>query len=112
MLARLEMPILNGDLPFTWLCWAEMKRADFVRASELWDVQGRESEPPYTVSVATALPYPQGTLGLRAQMITRALGQRPLLVLDQVDHPLYAEQAHGVSMQRVQEIVERALHEA
>jgi len=49
---------------------------------------------------------------LKANLLTQPVGQRPLVVLQEAEHRLYREQSEGISMARVQEIVEAALHEA
>jgi hypothetical protein len=112
VLGRLEIPILDGDDPFTWLCWVSLSEKNFDRACELWQQEGRESEPPYFAWVQSALPYPGGTLSLKANLVTQPLGQRPLVKLQESDHPLYIEQSQGITMARVKQIVEAALHEA
>jgi len=110
ILGRLEIPVIDGDHPFTWLCWVSVSEKSFDRACELWAVEGRESEPPYFAWMQSALPYPVGTLNLQADLVTCPVGERPLIVLHQSEHPLYVEQAKGISKARVQEIVETALH--
>jgi hypothetical protein len=112
VLGRLEIPILDGGDPFTWLCWVSLSEKNFDRACELWQQEGRESEPPYFAWVQSALPYPGGTLSLKANLVTQPLGQRPLVKLQESDHPLYIEQSQGITMARVKQIVEAALHEA
>lgn len=112
ILGRLEIPITDGDQPFTWLCWVSVSRKNFERACELWHQEGRESEPPYFAWVQSALPYPGGTLNLKANLVTQPLGQRPLVKLQESAHPLYVEQSQGITMARVKQIVEAALHEA
>lgn len=110
MLGRLQIPVLGQSTPFTWLCWMSLSEKSFERACELWHTNGRESESPYFVWVQSALPYPQGTLNLKAHLVTQPLGERPLVVLQECEHPLFREQAQGVSLARVQEVVEQALH--
>jgi hypothetical protein len=112
ILGRLEIPITDGDEQFTWLCWVSVSEKHFDRACELWQQEGRETEPSYVARVQSALPYPGGTLDLEANLVTRPLGQRPLVILQQSNHPLYVEQSQGRSMARVRQIVEAALHEA
>ena len=109
VLGRLEIPVLDGPEPFTWLCWVSLSESDFDRACELWEQAGRESEPPYAARLQSSLPYPGGTLNLKATLITQPVGQRPLVQLHDPDHPLYIEQSLGITMARVQQIVEAAL---
>jgi hypothetical protein len=110
VLGRLEIPVLGQSTPFTWLCWVSLSEQNFERACELWHAKGRESEPPYFAWVQSALPYSPSTLSLKANLVTQPLGERPLVVLQQSEHPLVREQEHGMSLARVQQIVENALH--
>lgn len=110
LLGRLEIPVHGSDEPFVWLSWVSVSEANFKRASELWRTPGRESEPPYFAWLQSALPYPGGTLSLRGALLTQPVGNRPLIALEASDHPLYLEQSQGITRDRVQEIVEAALH--
>ncbi len=110
LLGQLHIPVLNSDQPFTWLTWVSVSEASFCRASDLWHTKGRESEPPYFAWVQSALPYLPGTLNLKAALRTQPLGERPLVQLEPSEHPLALEQHNGITMARVQEIVERSLH--
>ena len=90
----------------TWVSVSE----NFLRASQLWQAAGREAEPPYFAWVQSSLPYPVPTLNLKADLLTQPVGQRPKVMLQATDHPLYREQKSGISVERVQEIVEAILH--
>jgi hypothetical protein len=108
--ACLVLPVVDGPDPFTWLVWVSLSERNFRRASEVWTQEGRESEPPYFAWLQSALPYPGNTLTLSGGLHTQPVGQRPLLVLEPADHPLHDEQRHGITMSRVRQIVEAALH--
>ena len=110
LLGRIELPVSDSPDPFVWLTWVSVSEANFARAGDLWYTEGRESEPPYFVWIQSALPYPGGTLSLKGELITRPVGQRPLVMLEPTDHPLAVEQRNGITLARVQEIVEGALH--
>jgi hypothetical protein len=110
VLGRLQIPVIDVTEPFTWLCWVSLSELDFNRASALWHAEGRESEPPYSVELATGLPYEQSTLGLSAKLVTQPLGQRPLVELEQTTHPLGLQQSKGIAIQLVQRLAEQLLH--
>jgi hypothetical protein len=110
VLGRLQIPVIDIEEPFTWLCWVELSDADFDRVSALWHTEGRELEPAHSVELASTLPYEQPTLGLRAKLVTQPLGQRPLIELEQTTHPLGLQQSLGVSIQWVQSLAEQLLH--
>jgi hypothetical protein len=112
MVGNLEIPILGSDERFSWDVWVELSPQDFDRACELWEQEGRETEPPYPCRLATSLPgYPE-TIHLGAEVHTRSVGCRPLIELNPTDHPLLVEQRQGITWQRVQEIAELVLHPA
>ena len=110
ILGRLEIPVHGSSQPFVWLTWVSLSEKNFLRASELWETEGRESEPPYFGWIQSALPYSEPTLSLKSEVVTQPLGERPLIRLEPTDHPLAVEQREGITMERVQQIVARALH--
>ena len=110
ILGQISIPIHNSIYPFTWLVWVSLSEENFNRASELWNVEGRESESAYFGWLQTALPYQPSTLSLKAQVKTQAIGERPLIEIEPSDHPLSLEHRHGITLQRVQQIAEAALH--
>ncbi|MBK6726370.1 MAG: DUF2199 domain-containing protein [Xanthomonadales bacterium] len=110
VLGQLILPILGTPQHFTWLAWVSLSESNFNRASELWEAEGRESEPPYFGWLQSALPYSPSTLALKATVHTQPLGERPLIELERTDHPLSIEQHQGITLARVQQIAEHALH--
>jgi hypothetical protein len=110
ILGNLQIKIRDTDKSFLWLAWVSLGAEDFVRAAEIWDMHGRESEPPYAGSVASDLPGYPDTLNLKTEIYTRPIGERPFLLLESTDHPLAVEQREGITMARVQEIAESVRH--
>ena len=107
----IEIPVLDGLGPFIWGVWVSLSEKSFESLSELWETPDRESEPPYFGWLSASLPgYPE-TLNLKTNVHTRPVGQRPLIELEPTDHPLAVEQREGITMARVQEIVECVLHD-
>ncbi|MFG6414595.1 DUF2199 domain-containing protein [Roseateles sp. DC23W] len=110
VLGRLLLPVIDGPDSFVWLVWVSLSEASFRRVNELWEQEGRESEPPYFGWLQSALPYQPTTLSLKTSVQTSPAGERPVVTLEASDHPLFIEQRDGITMARVQEIVEAALH--
>lgn len=111
ILGRLEIPVTDTDELFAWLVWVSLSEANFMRASDLWETEGRENESPYFGWLQTALPcYAETTMSLRVNIHTRPVGTRPLIVIEPTDHPLSVEQRYGINLSRVQEIAEKCLH--
>ncbi|MFO0865350.1 MAG: DUF2199 domain-containing protein [Gemmataceae bacterium] len=110
IVGNLELPIIGSDQRFSWDVWVSLSLPNFKRAFQLWEQQGRESEPPYFGWLSTHLPgYPE-TLHLKTMVHTREVGRRPRIVLEPTDHPLAIEQRQGITMSRVQEIAALVLH--
>ena len=79
--------------------------------SELWEIEGRESEPPYFGWLSTSLPcYEAETFLLKTRVHTRPVGRRPFIELEPTEHSLAIEQRNGITLKRVQEIAECVLH--
>jgi hypothetical protein len=111
VLGRLEIPVVDTDEVFSWLVWVSLSEKNFKRMSGLWETEGRESEPPYFGWLSTSLPcYDKDTFLLRTNVHTRSVGQRPFIELEPTEHSLAIEQLNGITLKRVQEIAECALH--
>lgn len=110
IVGNLELPIIGSDEHFSWDAWVSLSKANFLRACELWESNGREAEPPYFGWLSSSLPgYPE-TLNLRTHVHTREVGRRPFIELEPTDHALALEQRNGITLARIQEIAEFVLH--
>ncbi len=107
---NLQIAVEGVEERFSWDVWVQVSRQDFARACEVWETPGRESEPPFPGTLATAIPCYPDTLGLPVLLRTRAVGLRPLVELADGTHPLIAEQRGGITPARVQQIAEAVLH--
>lgn len=110
VLARLLIPVKNEHDRFTWLVWVSLSSENFDRMDELWESPGRESEPPYFGWLNTALPGYANTLNLKCHVITRPLGERPVIELEPTSHPLAVDQREGIGWLRLRTIIESILH--
>lgn len=110
VLGCILIPVAGRADPFSWLAWVSLSETDFLRICALWESKGRENEPPYSGLLQSTLPYKPSTLSLKAQVKTMPFGERPNIVLEQSTHPLYEEQCGGITLARLQQIGEAALH--
>ena len=118
--ARLVIPVNDADAnatddgapaEFDWGVWVSLSERNYDRMAELWTTPGRESEPPYFGWLCTDLPlYRPSTLGLKTMLHTQAVGYRPVVELESVEHPLALEQRTGITLARVQQIAELLMH--
>lgn len=107
---HLEIPIVDGDKVFIWGVWCSLSEESFKQTILRWDALGREQDDPMFGWLSTKLPaYPE-TLNLKTMVHPQPPGDRPLVILEETDHPLSIEQREGISMDRVQEIAEAVLH--
>lgn len=110
IVGNLEIPVIGQDEHFSWDVWVSLSPANFLRAEQLWQQPGRESEPPCFGWLCTSLPgYPE-TLHLKTNVHTREVGRRPHVELQPTDHPLAVEQREGITLARVEQIAELILH--
>ncbi|MFZ2266291.1 MAG: DUF2199 domain-containing protein [Azonexus sp.] len=110
VLGRILLPVIDGPGPFTWLAWVSLSENSFLRTCELWESEGRESEPACFGWLQSALPYAPSTLSMKTSVQTMPVGERPIITLEATEHPLSLEQQQGITMARVQQIAEAALH--
>lgn len=110
VLGNLELPIVGLEERFVWTCWVSLSRDRFVRTQELWNAEGRESEPPYFGWLSSSIPgYPE-TLNLKTHVHTRPVGQRPAIELEPTEHPLAMEQRTGIPRLRIAELASIMAH--
>ena len=113
MHGRIQLPVHDHDQPFEWGVWASLSEDGFKRTVDVWEIEGREQEPPLFGWLSTEFPlYPVPTLGLATDVRTRPVGERPLIALHPTDHPLAVEQREGITLARVIEIAAFVLHDA
>lgn len=109
---RIVLPVRDADDDFEWGVWVSLSKANFVRMAEVFEDPARVQEPPYFGWLSVILPgYEPTTLDLKTNLHTQELGVRPLVELEPTDHPLAVEQREGITVARVQEFAEIALHQ-
>lgn len=105
----LKIPVVDGPGPFVWGVWCSLSKKSFERVIETWDDEDQENKPPYFGWLCTSFALYPDTLLLKTHVHTR-LRERPLIELEQTDHPLAVEQREGITMARVREIAAALLH--
>lgn len=107
----IELPVWETGETFTWSMWVSLSRPNFTRAVDVWELPGREKEPPYFGWLSNAIAgYEPTTLNLRTNVHTRPVGQLPYIELEPTGHPLAVDQRAGLTMDRVKEIAAFHLH--
>lgn len=107
---NIEIPVHDSDVPFSWGVWVSLSERSFEHASENWEREGREHSEPYFGWLSVVLPYEPTTINLKTSVHTQPVGTRPDIELEHTDHPLAVEQRTGITLTRVQQIVETMMH--
>ncbi len=87
-----------------------MKKENFFIWQDNYEVKKRSGIGPFFGWLSTSLPMYPPTLNMKTMVHIRDDGIRPYIELEKTDHPLALEQAEGISMERVQEIVHEIEH--
>jgi hypothetical protein len=111
ILGNLDIPIVGHPESLRWTVWTSLSQKNFDRASELWTKPGREQEPPYFGWLSNWIPvYEESTLNLKTLVHTQPVGLRPKIEVLECDHVLSREQRDGISLDRAEVLIHRALH--
>ncbi len=111
--AIIRLAVLDAADEFEWGVWVSLSEASFMRMNAMWELEGREDEPPMFGWLSTDLPlYEPSTLNLESSVHTRPVGLRPLVELAPTRHPLAVEQRQGIMLERVQQFAEQLIHGA
>jgi hypothetical protein len=108
--AVLEIPIRGSDEQFVLGIWTTLSPANFERERQLISDPSRVNEPPYFGWFANQLWQYPNTLNLKCNVISRAVGQRPCVQFEPIDHLLALEQRNGISYERFLELSGQFLH--
>src|SRR5207249_10099644 len=85
---------------------------NFERYQALFDERDPSQEPPYFGWFCNQLPGYPDTLNLKTKVYLRPYPQRPRIELEPTGHPLAVEQRNGITLERLQEILEANKHAA
>jgi hypothetical protein len=106
--ACLEVPILGIEEPFMWGVWVSLSEKCFNRYVDTYDHP--DTTDQYFGWLCNYLPYYQKTYALKSHVHPRDHGDRPLIVLEETDHPLSVDFHRGITVAKAQEIAEIAMH--
>ncbi|MEK3885777.1 DUF2199 domain-containing protein [Paenibacillus sp. PL2-23] len=109
---HLGIPIIGSDEVFIWSVWSSISKENFETTIELWNSDQRSQEPGYFGWFSSMLPIYPETINLKCMIQTREVGNCPLIILEESDHPLSLEQRNGITIERVVEINHLLMHEA
>ncbi|MBX3259588.1 MAG: DUF2199 domain-containing protein [Labilithrix sp.] len=106
---HVDLPILGTDEVFSWSVWCSLSEASFGDAMDRWHDPERVGDAYFGWLCSSISVYPS-TVHLKTIVRSRAVGRVPSIELQECEHPLYAEQREGVTVDRVREIAHLLLH--
>jgi hypothetical protein len=110
----LEVPIAGATEPFLWGVWVTQSEDSFMRYLETFDDDQSGTSSFGWLPVAWA-PYKRTRPGeyienLRCNVLWQGKGKRPLIEVQECDHPLFLDQRDGISWERAVEIARTVMH--
>jgi len=106
----LEIPVHGLTEPFVWLVWVSLSKESFSEWLSHCETPERAHFGPYFGWLNSALPLYPNTINLKTLAHVRNDGLRPVIDVEPTDHPLAVEQAEGISVERLEELITHALH--
>ncbi|WP_050772517.1 MULTISPECIES: DUF2199 domain-containing protein [Burkholderia cepacia complex] len=106
--ACLEIPIIDAAEPFLWGIWvslSELNFKDYEARLASGDLGG-----PYFSWLANQLPGYPSVEGLKARTFPQVGTDRPLIELEQTNHPLSIDFHSGITEARAQQLFAMAFH--
>jgi hypothetical protein len=108
----LEIPLLESDGVFLWGLWASVWKDDYSEIDDCWEEKGRENtHSPFRGRLGNSLKqYSPDTVNLKLSIKLRPVGERPLFIVEDPDHPLGIAQRNGMTNQEVHDLVSLLTH--
>jgi hypothetical protein len=107
---NVDVPIRQSSAFIRWTVWSTLSEVNFERSSELWETEGRESEPAYFGWLSNQIPGYPPSVNIKVMVHTEPVGTRPRIRVIDEGHPLSTEQEQGISEERAEELIHAALH--
>jgi hypothetical protein len=104
------LPILGAGESFCWGVWGSLSRTNFDKLRTMPEDEAA-ALPPMFSWLSTRLPEYPDTLSLKMYAHPQRHNQRPHFRLEKTDHPLAQEYHHGITPERVRELMRRLLPE-
>jgi hypothetical protein len=103
----LEIPIVDSEDVFRYGVWTTLSAASCEAAQAAYRANGEAG--PFFGWLSNRISHYPSTLNLKTQVHVRA-DVRPSIVLEHTEHPLALEQHHGITMERVKQIISLVMH--
>jgi hypothetical protein len=107
----IQLPIIGTAQSLCWGVWGSLSRTNFETLLSADKDPARVDLPPMFSWLSSQISDYPDTLNLKMYAHNRNSGARPLFRLEPTDHPLSREYHHGITPERVKEIMLRRLKE-
>ena len=101
----IHLPIVGTDETFRWGVWGSLSEPNFNQLIEMNDDPKRIDLPPMFSWLSSQIKDYPDSLSLKMYAHIQALHDRPLFELEPADHQLAREYHHGITPERVKEIM-------
>ena len=105
----IHLPIIGTEETFRWGVWGSLSRENFEKLLAMFDSPARAEMPPMFSWLSSAIQEYEDTVNLKMYAHIQVPPERPIFELEPTDHPLSQEYHHGVTPERVKEIMMRRL---
>lgn len=107
----LPLPVEGRAEPYRIGIWAEISPEVYRRIHALWSDPAQSDEPRLPGTLANEVPLNEKKLaGLSLLIQLTGLKTRPEFYVQSVEHPLHAEQTHGIDEHRALAYSDRTRH--
>lgn len=106
----IHLPIVGTVESFRWGVWGSLSRENFDKVRSMPEDQAA-GLPPMFSWLSTRLPEYPDTLSLKMYAHPQRHNERPHFRLEETEHPLAQEYHHGITPERVRELMRRLLPE-
>ena len=105
----IQIPIIGFEEPLVWGTWVSLKEENFFLWQDHYDIEKRNHIGPFFGWHSAQIPMYENTLSLKTQVCIRNNGLRPLIKLEQSDHPFSIDQQHGITRKQLEKILHQCL---
>jgi hypothetical protein len=107
----IHLPIIGAGETFRWGVWGSLSRENFEKLLEMEEDPKSVELPAMFSWLSTRIDDYPDTLNLKMYAHIQPVGARPTFFLEMTGHPLAQEYHHGISAERVKEIMMKQVKE-
>ena len=108
----IHLPIIGTAETFCWGVWGSLSKENFEKLVRTWEEPEPVELPPMFSWLSNQIEeYEEDTLNLKMYAHVGDPGDRPWFELEPTEHPLSQEFHHGITPERLKEIMVKQLRE-